>query len=320
MDSERPRWRRLLLTGAAGEIGTVLRPALRGCAERLRVHDLRPIAPERGDEVLQGDLAAPRGATEAVHDVECIAHLAGIPRETGGTPDEILHANVICCHRLFEAARQAGGRRVIFASSNHVIGFYPADRPVGPDEPVRPDGYYGVSKVFGEALVRLHADKCGMEVACLRIGAFRARPGNLRELGAWISHRDLIELVRCCVTAERFHFLILYGVSANRRALWRGDAAAARADRLPAAGRRRSRCRRNRRVTAGRRRRTVPWRNGLCVGLHGQSGRDHLTWAGAARSNTVRACRSSPSQASTAMACAPWATGRPDASSTCGRS
>jgi uronate dehydrogenase len=91
---------------------------------------------------------------------------------------------------------------------------------------MRPDGHYGLSKVFGEAMGRLYADKHGMEVACLRIGAFRACPGNARELGAWISHRDMAQLARRCVDAPSFHFLVLYGVSANTRAMWGGDMAA----------------------------------------------------------------------------------------------
>lgn len=219
--------RRLLLTGAAGEIGRVLRPALRGVAEKLRWHDLRAIEDAAPDEeAMSGDLTAPGAAETATDGVDCVIHLAGIPRETGGTPDEILAANVVGTHRLFEAARRARVRRFIFASSNHVIGFYRAERPVGILEPPRPDGHYGVSKVFGEAMGRLYADKHGMEVAVLRIGAFRARPGNARELGAWISHRDMAQLARCCVQAPPFHFLVLYGVSANRRALWGGDAAA----------------------------------------------------------------------------------------------
>jgi uronate dehydrogenase len=221
------RPKRLLLTGAAGEIGCVLRPALRGVAGKLRWHDLRAIGDAAPDEeVMSGDLTAPGAAEAATKDVDCIIHLAGIPRETGGTPDEILVANVVGTHRMFEAAREAGVRRFIFASSNHVIGFYRADRPVGTAEPLRPDGHYGVSKAFGEAMGRLYADKHGMEVAALRIGAFRARPGNARELGAWISHRDMAQLARRCVEAPPFHFLVLYGISANKRALWGGDAAA----------------------------------------------------------------------------------------------
>ncbi|HEY8613730.1 MAG TPA: NAD(P)-dependent oxidoreductase [Roseomonas sp.] len=222
----RPGWRRLLLTGAAGEIGCVLRPALRGTATRLRLLDRRSMeAASADEEAMQGDLSDPGVAEEATRDVDCLIHLAGIPRETGGTPEEILQTNVVACHTLFEAARRNGVRRIIFASSNHVIGFYRADRPVGTEEPARPDGFYGVSKVYGEAMGRLYADKYGIDVACLRIGAFRARPGNARELGGWISHRDMAQLARCCVEAPPFGFLVLYGVSANTRALWGGDAA-----------------------------------------------------------------------------------------------
>ena len=222
-----PRWRRLLLTGAAGEIGSVLRPALRGTAERLRWHDIRPVeGAEAGEEVMRGDLRDPAAAAEAVEGVDCLLHFAGIPRETGGTPEDILATNVVGTHHLFEAARRAGVRRIVFASSNHAIGFYPAGRFVGTEEPGRPSGHYGLSKVFGETLGRLLADKHGMEVACLRIGAFRARPGNVRELGAWISRGDMARLGRCCVEAPGFGFLVIYGISANPRAMWGGDEAA----------------------------------------------------------------------------------------------
>jgi uronate dehydrogenase len=220
-------WRRLLLTGAAGEIGTVLRPALRGTAADLLLHDLRPIRDlGPGEEAMQGDIAAPGVAAAAMEGVDCVVHLAGIPRETGGTPEEILHANVIGAHAVFDAARAAGVTRLIFASSNHTIGFHPANNMVGTEERPRPSGLYGASKVWGEALGRLHADKHGIEVACLRIGAFRAKPLNARELGAWISHGDMARLARCCVAAPPFHFLVLYGVSANTRGKWGGDEAA----------------------------------------------------------------------------------------------
>ena len=222
-----PPWNRLLVTGAAGEIGSVIRPALRGTATRLRLHDIRPIAdaaPE--DDIQQGDLAEPGVALDATRDVDCLIHLAGIPRETGGTPADILRANVLACHAMYEAARENGVKRFIFASSNHTIGFHPADRMVGTAEPPRPSGQYGASKVWGETLGRLYADKHGIEVACLRIGAFRARPGNARELGGWISHGDMASLARAAVVAPAFHFLVVYGVSANKRALWGNDQAA----------------------------------------------------------------------------------------------
>jgi len=222
-----PAWRRVLLTGAAGEIGRVVRPALRGAAGRLRLLDRRPMEPAgEGEELMQGDLLDPALADAAARDADVLIHLAGIPRETGGTPEEILATNVVATHTLFEAARRHGVRRIVFASSNHTIGFHPADRMVGTEEPARPSGFYGASKVYGEALGRLYADKYGLDAACLRIGAFRERPGNARELGGWISHGDMARLARCCVDAPPFGFLVVYGVSANRRALWGNDAEA----------------------------------------------------------------------------------------------
>ena len=220
-----PRWERLLVTGAAGEIGRCIRPALSVAARHLRLHDIRPVMATDA-EVLQGDLAEPGEALRATQDVDCLIHLAGIPRETGGTAEQILRANVLACHAMYEAARQNGVKRFIFASSNHTIGFQPADRMVGTTEPPRPSGQYGASKVWGETLGRLYADKHGIEVACLRIGAFRDRPGNARELGGWISHGDMASLARAAVDAPGFHFLVAWGVSANRRALWGNDAEA----------------------------------------------------------------------------------------------
>ncbi len=220
------RWGRVLLTGAAGEIGTVLRPALRPTAHRLRLLDRVPVvAPVANEEAVEGDITSADAMMAAMKDVDCIVHLAGIPRE-GAPPEDIFHTNVLGCHVVYEAARQNGVRRMIFASSNHVIGFYRADTDVGVNEPPRPDGYYGVSKVFGEAMGRLCADKFGMEVACLRIGSFRSRPEDARQLGTWISHGDMARLARCCVEAPAFHYLVLYGLSANRRARWGDDHAA----------------------------------------------------------------------------------------------
>lgn len=220
-------WERLLITGAAGEIGTVIRPALRDTARAIRLHDRRPVADlAPGEEAMVGDITDPAAAEAMTRGVDCLIHLAGVPRETGGTQADILQANVIGCHAVFEAARANGVRRIVFASSNHTIGFYPAEKPVGTSEPSRPSGVYGATKVFGEALGRLYADKHGIEVACLRIGAFREKPLIARELGAWMSHGDMARLARACVTAPPFHFLVLYGISANRRAKWIGDEAA----------------------------------------------------------------------------------------------
>jgi len=226
MTAPQTPWRRLLITGAAGEIGSVIRPALADTAEALRLLDQRPIANPAGAEALVGDINDAAFLDSAMAGVDCVFHLAGIPRETGGSSEDILHSNVIGTHGVFAAARKHGVKRFIFASSNHVIGFYRAEAHSGPDVPPRPSGFYGASKAYGEALGRLHADKFGMEVACLRIGAFRAAPGNARELGAWISHGDMAALAKAVVQAPPFHFLVLYGVSGNSRAKWGGDAAA----------------------------------------------------------------------------------------------
>jgi uronate dehydrogenase len=209
----------ILITGAAGEIGRVLRAGLYDGKRRLRLLDNKPQEPACvHEEVVTADLADIAALEKAGRDIDCIVHLAGVPRE--GAWEAILPNNIIGTYNLFEAARRAGVKRVIFASSNHVVGYYRATQEVGVTEPERPDSRYGVSKAYGEALGRMYADKYGLEVACLRIGSFRARPEDARQLATWISHRDMVELTRCCIDAAAFHFLVLYGVSNNTRNRW----------------------------------------------------------------------------------------------------
>lgn len=218
--------RRVLLTGAAGEIGSVLRAGLRGRYPALRLTDRRAIAdPGPGEEARPADLASFEAVAAAMDGVDAVVHMGGKAQE--GTWDEVLSANVVGTYNVFEAARRAGVGRVVFASSHHVIGYYRRGREVGPDDPPRPDSRYAVSKVLGEALGRLYADKHGMSVVCLRIGSFQERPRNKRMLSTWISHRDTVQLVRCALEAEDVRFEIAYGVSANTRGWWR-DAAALR--------------------------------------------------------------------------------------------
>jgi uronate dehydrogenase len=210
---------RVLLTGAGGGIGRCLHRAFAGRYPLLRLVDRVPVTAQHGsDSVLTGDLLDPAVAAAAVQDIDCIVHLAGIPKEN--TWDEILPNNIIATISLFEAARAAGVRRIVFASSNHAIGYHDVSQGLGIDEPVRPDSRYGVSKVFGEALGRMYSDKYAMTVACLRIGSFRERPEDARQLSTWIGHRDMAELVRCAIEAPDYGFAIVYGVSANTRAKW----------------------------------------------------------------------------------------------------
>jgi uronate dehydrogenase len=215
----------ILITGAAGLIGNALRQALRGAYPLLRLTDIRPLAAARpGEECVRADLHDFAAVAATMHGIDCVVHLGGVPRE--GPWEVVLDANIAGTYNVFEAARMAGVRRVVFASSNHVVGFYRADSIVGTDEPPRPDSRYAVSKVFGEALGRLYADKHGMSVACLRIGSFRERPQDERQLATWVSPRDMAQLVRCAIDAASYDFIVLYGISANTRSRWENSAAA----------------------------------------------------------------------------------------------
>ena len=196
---------RVLITGAAGRIGTVLAAGLRD--------DFALRLADREADVC--DLGAVR---DAVAGMDAVVHLAAVPDEAPF--EELAGPNLLGAYHVFEACRIAGVRRVVFASSNHATGMYPAGAPVDASALPRPDGLYGASKVFGEALGRLYADRHGLEVVCLRIGSFRAEPTERRELSTWLSHGDCVRLVRAALTASPVGFEIVYGVSRNARAWW----------------------------------------------------------------------------------------------------
>lgn len=217
--------KRILITGAAGAIGRTLRVGLRGQYPLLRLSDVRGMeSAEAGEELNTADLGNYAAVKTAMSGIDCVVHLGGIPKEAPWP--SILEANIIGSYNLFEAARECGVQRVIFASSNHAVGFHRASRSIGIDVEPRPDSRYGVSKVYGEALGRLYADKHGISVACLRIGSFRERPVDARQLATWISPRDMVQLVRCCIDARDYRYLVLYGVSNNTRARWTNPHAA----------------------------------------------------------------------------------------------
>jgi uronate dehydrogenase len=216
---------RVLITGAAGTVGRALRAGLRGRYPRLRLVDVAPQEAARaGEEVVTLDLNDRLATEAAMEDVDAVIHLAAVANETGF--DDILAGNITTTYSVFDAARRAGVRRVVFASSHHAVGFYPRGETVGPDDPVRPDSFYAVSKVFGETLGRLYADKYGLEVVCLRFGSLSERPSRSRQLSIWLSPRDCLQLVRCCLEAPAVGFIVVYGVSANSRSWWQDEAAA----------------------------------------------------------------------------------------------
>jgi uronate dehydrogenase len=220
--------RRILLLGAAGGIGTAIRQGLAGRYGLMRLGDIVPMAPAgQGEEVVRADLLDIPSLVAAMAGIDCVVHMAGVPVEPGTRAwEQVLPANIVGVHNLFEAARLAGVRRVVFASSHHAVGFYRRDPPLPAAVAPRPDSYYGVSKVFGEAMGRMYADKFGLQVLSLRIGAYRDAPSEPRHLSVWVSPRDMVELVRCGVEAPDFGYAVAYGVSANTRNFWDNSEAA----------------------------------------------------------------------------------------------
>lgn len=210
---------RLLLTGAAGRLGRVLRPRLRQWARILRVSGRAQLEPAAADEELAPcDLADRGGVERLLEGVDAVVHMGGISTEDRF--EAILESNIVGVYNLYEAARRQGVRRVVYASSNHVTGFYRTDEVVDTTQPHRPDGLYGVSKCFGEDLSRFYFDRYGIETVCLRIGSSFATVSNRRMLDTYLSHDDLTELVRCSLMAPGVGHTIVYGVSANRNTWW----------------------------------------------------------------------------------------------------
>ena len=217
--------KKILITGAAGDVGGHLRRELAG-RYALRLSDIRPVADlAEGEEFLRGDCASLRDMLKATKGVEAIVHLGGFSVE--GPWEVILRANIAGTYSVFEAARRNGVRRIVFASSNHAVGFYDRDETIDHRVYPKPDSRYGVSKVFGEALGSLYADKYGMEVVCMRIGNVNPKPMDKRRLSIWLSPRDLAQLVSIAIDRPGIRFEIVYGVSGNRRS-WYDNANAER--------------------------------------------------------------------------------------------
>lgn len=249
---------RVLVTGAAGIVGTMLRPRLARPGRVLRLLDLVPIDPGPGEEVVTADLTDEAAVRAAMEDVQAVVHLGGLSRERPWA--DTLHVNIHGTYVLLEAARQAGIRQVVLAGSHHAVGFHPrtpspaqpsgtvrplaaarpseaAERPSGmaqaPDAEApggapeggapdylfpRPDTFYGVSKVAAEALGSLYHDRFGMNVVVMRLGSCAERPVDTRALSTWLSPGDGARLVEASLVAGGFH--VVWGVSANTRRWW----------------------------------------------------------------------------------------------------
>ncbi|MFN2560071.1 MAG: NAD-dependent epimerase/dehydratase family protein [Jatrophihabitans sp.] len=207
----------VLLTGAAGTIGQALMQRLPAFG-----WDLRPFDREQIPGGIVGDVTQAADLDAAMSGAEAVVHLAGMPTEAPWPV--IREANIEGTLQVFEAARRAGVPRVVYASSNHAVGFTPLADDQPADLPPRPDTLYGVSKVFGEALGRYYVDRYGMQVACLRIGTFEDRPSHPRSLLTWLSPDDGARLVDACLRSPSLGYALVWGVSANTRRAWSLDA------------------------------------------------------------------------------------------------
>lgn len=208
----------LLMTGARGSVAQFLREQFRG-RYRLRLSDLEDPDDLGPDEIsMPADLCDLAAVRRVVEGVDGIVHLGGYSVE--GSWEVIRNANIEGTYNLYESARDAGVKRVIFASSNHAMGFYPRSETVDDRRYPKPDSRYGVSKVFGEALASLYADKYGVETLCIRIGNVWTKPLDYRRLSIWISPRDLAQLVEIGLEHPEIRFEIVYGMSDNQRAWW----------------------------------------------------------------------------------------------------
>lgn len=222
-----PAPRTVLLTGAAGGLGTLMRDLLPRYGYALRLFDMRPV--EGAPDAVTADLADRAALREAVRGVDAIIHLAGISLEAPF--EKILRANIEGTYHLYEAAREEGVGRIVFASSNHAVGRTPVPREGDPLIPVgtphRPDTFYGLSKSFGEDLAQLYWDRHGLETVSVRIGSCFPEPTSVRMLSIWLSPADGARLFHAALTAEHVGHTVVYGSSANTRLWW--DLSGARA-------------------------------------------------------------------------------------------
>jgi uronate dehydrogenase len=210
-----PRFDTILLTGAAGRLGTELRRGLAPLCRRLRLADVARVSdPGPQEEVLTFDLADGPATIAACRGADAIVHFGGASVERPW--DEVLNANIRGSYHIYEGARQHGVRRLVYASSVHAIGFHRLEDHIDATAPHRPDGLYGLSKCFVEDLGQLYWDKFGIETAALRIFSSFPAPADRRHLWSWLSFDDCIRLVTAALTAPRVGFSLAFGISDNR--------------------------------------------------------------------------------------------------------
>lgn len=213
------KMKRLLITGAAGMLGRLSRERLGHLAEVIRLSDVAEMSPAgANEEVMQADLGDAARVREVVEGCDAILHLGGVAVER--TFDEIRNGNLTGLYNVYESARKAGVKRILFASSNHAIGFHPREKLLDADSTFAPDSLYGVSKVFGEAVAQLYWEKFGIETARVRIGSCFPEPRDHRMLATWLSPDDFVRLCEAVFRAPRLGCPVIYGASANAEQWW----------------------------------------------------------------------------------------------------
>lgn len=210
---------KLLLTGAAGGVATQIRPFLLQRYGSVLLSDRETPADLReGETFTNADLGDADQIDALTKQCDAIIHLGGVSIEAPWQP--ILEANIAGLYNIYEAARVNNVERIIFASSNHAVGFYPRDIVIDHEKPVRPDTRYGVSKAFGEALGGLYADKHGLKIFNIRIGNVGDRPLDRRRMSIWLHPEDLVQLCAIGLEHPDVHFETVFGFSDCEGAWW----------------------------------------------------------------------------------------------------
>lgn len=210
---------RLLITGAAGGLGRQARTYCADFASVIRLTDIAPMdAAGPIEEVVYADLSDKSAVSAVVQDCDAIVHFGGISTEKSF--EAILQANIRGVFNLYEAARTHGVKRIVFASSNHAIGFYRTDQILDGTEPPFADGLYGASKVYGEQLALIYWKKFGIETARIRIGSSFPEPKDRRMLTTWMSYSDLFALIKTTLSVPRLGCPVIYGQSRNAQVYW----------------------------------------------------------------------------------------------------